>query len=168
MLGVVGAVLAVATVASTAMIYASPGSIPQWRNRLVLPCHLALPAMMGALLLLALAHGFGGGRRIAWIIAVAAIALGWAIKWAYWRHIDRLPARVGASAGTGLGRLGRLRLLDPSLTAGGFGKAEMGGDLGRSRAVRLRRVATALLFAAPLALTLLQPLLAGAVATVTA
>jgi len=93
---------AVATVACTAMIYASLPPIPAWRHRLVLPTYLLLAAWTGGLLLAALL-GFAGADldvRWLWLAVVAAAVLG-LMKWRYWRDIDRedLPMRRGDAVG---------------------------------------------------------------------
>lgn len=93
---------AMATVACTAMIYASLPPIPAWRHRLVLPTYLLLAAWTGGLLLAALL-GFAGTDldvRWRWLAVVAAVVLG-LMKWRYWRDIDRvgLPMRRGDAVG---------------------------------------------------------------------
>jgi DMSO reductase anchor subunit len=148
-LGLAVAALAGGTVACTAMIYASLRPIPQWHNGLVLPCYLALAAITGGLALLAFGPGPGAaGATLTWLV-IATILIGGGLKAAYWRCIDTLPG----GAATGLEPLGRLRLLDPALTSGGFGMTELGGGIAGAPAWRRRRLAAALLFALPLALT---------------
>jgi DMSO reductase anchor subunit len=152
LLGLVMAGLAIASVVCTAMIYASLRAVPQWHTWLVPVCFLSIAAMTGSLLLALLAGGFVA-------LAAAAILAAWAAKYAYWRGIDHLSASADGVAAAGLDRIGRVRLLDAPLAAGGAALTEMGGGVKFSRP--LRRLATLLLFALPLGLIVLQPLIGG-------
>lgn len=160
-IGGLAAALATASVVCTAMIYATLRPIPQWSNRLVLPCFLLLAAMTGGVLLVLLAVCFGAVPPCVVALTIVAILAAWTAKVAYWRQVDGLPARSDLAGPEGLGRLGPLRLLDPALSFGGFTVAEMGRALCPPLVRRLRRVAVVLLFAVPLPLTALQPVLAG-------
>ena len=166
--GATTALLATACVVCTAMIYASLRPVPQWHRRLVPACFLLVAGMTGALLLVLLADWFGAARPGLIGVAVAAILASWAAKQAYWRQLDRLAASAGPPVAAGLDRIDCLRPLDPPLLAGALALAEMGGGLTRARSRRLRRVAGALLFVLPLALTLAHPLLGGSAAIVAA
>ena len=102
---IVGGVLAttsLATVACTAMIYASLKPIPAWRHRLVVPGYLLFALLTGGLPMLLStsrsAHGLDGA--LPWLLAGIALAL-LALKLAYWRDIDRahLPQSPGDAIG---------------------------------------------------------------------
>src|SRR5919202_290712 len=83
-LGLVTAGMAGVTVGCTAMIYASLKPVHQWRSPWVPPAYLALALMTGALWFHALLRLWGrDGTGIA-LVACAAIALGLALKEAYW------------------------------------------------------------------------------------
>jgi DMSO reductase anchor subunit len=94
--------LAPATVACTAMIYASLPPIPAWRHPLVLPGYLLFAAVTGGLLLAALAQapGLALDGTAAALLATGCAALA-ILKWRYWRAIDHapLPATRGAALG---------------------------------------------------------------------
>ena len=92
---------AIATVACTAMIYASLKPIPAWRHRLVLPGYLLYGLFTGGLLFAAIEAGAGGRleNRPAMLAVWAAIAL-WLLKRRYWNTVDApLPATRGAAVG---------------------------------------------------------------------
>lgn len=86
------AVLSLATVASTAMIYASLKPIPAWRHALVLPAYLLFALLTGGLpMLLSISpEASGVDRALPWLLVLIAVAL-LILKLAYWRSIDRTP-----------------------------------------------------------------------------
>src|SRR5262249_19011625 len=101
-----------------------------------------------------------------------ALLLGFAVKLAYWREIDRAPARSTAESATGLGALGRVRLLEAPHTSENYLMKELGHAIARKHACTLRRLSLGLGFLLPLLLTLLAtalpPLPAAAAAVVAA
>ena len=86
------AATSLATVACTAMIYASLKPIPAWRHRLVVPGYLLFALLTGGLpMLLSGWRGAGGfDGALPWLLAGIALVL-LALKLAYWRDIDRNP-----------------------------------------------------------------------------
>jgi DMSO reductase anchor subunit len=160
------AALAVITVYCTAMIYASLKPIHQWHNAWVAPNYLALALMSGMLLLEFLLHLFGAASIWLSAATLLAIALAWAVKEGYWRFIDVTRAASTPETATGLGHIGRVRLLDPPHTEPNYLLKEMGFQIGRKHAARLRTVARIAGFAAPIVLLLLILGTSGAVAAV--
>jgi sulfite dehydrogenase (quinone) subunit SoeC len=152
--GVAGAIMALATIACTAMIYASLKPIPRWSNRWTVPVYLLLGLMSGALWLQALLQLFGVAVPIASWLALATVVLAAAGKMLYWRHIDTAPAAATAESATGLGYLGRVRLLEAPHTGDNYLMQEMGFRVARKHARKLRSLALLLGFALPLVLTL--------------
>ncbi|HEM47109.1 MAG TPA: hypothetical protein ENO23_08700, partial [Alphaproteobacteria bacterium] len=90
-----------------------------------------------------------------WLFVAAAA------KSAYWRSIRNRPARSTASSATGLGNPGRVRLLDAPHTEANYLMQEMGYQIARKHADRLRLIAFALLFAVPVVLLLAAVAIAG-------
>jgi DMSO reductase anchor subunit len=92
------ALLSLATVCSTAMIYASLKPIPAWSHRLVVPAYLGFALLQGALLLPTFTTSAIARGGLSW--ACVALALGLlATKWRYWRDLDRglaMPSRGDA------------------------------------------------------------------------
>ena len=171
-MGAASAVLAVVTVSCTAMIYASLKPIQQWHNGFVLPAYLALGAMTGALLLVALTRPFGLYQPAFGWLTIAAIVVAWAVKAGYWRHVDRARPRSTLATATGLGALGEVRLLEMPHTEENFLMREMGYRIARGHARKLRWIAHLTLFVVPLALSVTAalgaPFVAVAAATVAA
>jgi len=155
--GVAVAVLAmacaIATVACTAMIYASLKPIPAWRHRLVLPAYLLYALFTGGLLFAAIEAAAGGRleNRPAMLAVWAAIAL-WLLKRRYWSAIDvPLPATRGDAVGLPQRSVG---VFERPHTEANYLTREMGFVVARrhSRALRLASmVLTAML---PIALLL--------------
>lgn len=167
-MGVAAALLAVATVIATSMIYASLSTIPQWNLATVPMAYVALGVMSGAVLLAFVTHLFGVHTPAIDVVAIAALVVGWAIKFAYWSTIDgRLPVSDLGSA-TGLGRFGAVRLLEQPHTEANFLMHEMGYRVARKHAKRLRSLAHVCLFALPLMLVVAGIYAPGITATVMA
>jgi sulfite dehydrogenase (quinone) subunit SoeC len=158
--GMATAVLALATLVSTGMIYASLKAIPRWSNRWTLPGYVALGLMSGALLLHAI-------DRVAAAFAIEAVAVrltGWigllllfiavAVKLAYWWSIDHAAPRATIDSATGLVGRGPVRQFESPHTAENYVMQEMGYRIARKHAKKLRRIALALGFIFPALLLL--------------
>jgi DMSO reductase anchor subunit len=166
--GWLSAVLAAITIYCTAMIYASLKPIPRWHNNWVPLNYLLLGLMSGALLFNALLRLFAAPvPGIAWF-ALALCAAAGAAKFGYWRHIDAAFATSTAESATGLGALGKVRLLEAPHTEENYLMKEMGYRIARKHARKLRRIATALAFAGPFLLTLLSLFLPAGLSAVAA
>ncbi|MGD9743445.1 MAG: dimethyl sulfoxide reductase anchor subunit family protein [Dongiaceae bacterium] len=157
--GVATALLAVATVYCTAMIYRSLKPIAHWHNGWVAPGYLLFAAMSGALWLNAILLGFGEADRLIGAFALLSTAAAAAVKLGYWRHIDGTAGESSAESATGLGRFGTVRLLEAPHTGENYLMREMGFRIARKHAAKLRRVALLAGFAAPALLTILAMLL---------
>jgi DMSO reductase anchor subunit len=150
--GLLAAVGAAVTIYCTAMIYVSLKAVPRWRNRWVPFNYLSLGLMTGALWFEAVLRVLGVARPETPFVVIAAIVFAWALKAAYWRSIDTAPPTATADSATGLGRLGGVRLLDPPHTQENYLLREMGYQIARKHARKLRRLAVVLAFALPLAM----------------
>jgi len=149
------AIGAVATVLCTGYIYRSLKPVQRWHNGWVVPNYLALAAMTGALWLAALAAIFDSDRPPFAVIALAAIILAAALKLGYWRFIDRSESPATAGTATGLGGLGEVRLFEAPSTSRTYLMKEMGFQIARKHAAKLRRMALLAGFVLPFLLTLL-------------
>src|SRR5258708_389819 len=141
-LGLATFFLSLATIACTAMIYASLKPIPRWSNGWTLPVYLMLGLMTGALWLDALALAFGVGDPLQAGIALGLILLAAAVKFGYWHHIDSARPRSTAESATGLGALGKVRLFEAPHSSENYLMREMGFRIARKHATKLRRIAT--------------------------
>lgn len=143
-LGWASAILAILTVFCTAMIYAQLRAVPRW--------HSALTP------LLFLGYAFTGGALLAGEVTIglgltAGLGL---LQLAAWWQGDQALARSGTTmeTATGLGPLGRVRLLEAPHTGPNYLLKEMVFRIGRKHARKLRGIALALGFALPVALGL--------------
>jgi DMSO reductase anchor subunit len=165
-LGVASAVLAVVTVLCTGMIYASLRAVRQWHLALVPVNYLLFAAASGAVLLAMLEALAGPARPGPALFAVVLLLVALVAKRAYWRRIDaQVPTSTPESA-TGLGAIGRVRLLEPPHQTDNYLLKEMGYAIARRHAARLRGLAAAAGFAAPAVLLALASLAGGRAAAV--
>jgi DMSO reductase anchor subunit len=135
------AVLALITVLSTGMIYASLTTIPRWHNHWVVPVYIALALASGGLLFtLALAIS-GAASQQTLIMMLGVLLVSWLIKWFYWRFIDRQEPVSTTGTATGLGHLGEVSQLEAPHTSENYLLKEMGFAIARKHASRLRRMA---------------------------
>jgi len=124
--------------------------------------------MTGALLLVLVTRAFGVYHAAFGWLAVLAVAAGWAVKAAYWRHIDTTRPRSTLGTATGLGRLGTVRLLEMPHTEENFLMKEMGFRIARDHAAKLRRIALLALFVVPFVLAIAAALAGGVAGTLAA
>jgi DMSO reductase anchor subunit len=158
LLAALGAAL---TVYCTSMIYASLAPVREWRHSLVPAIYLVFALMTGALLLHALLALVGAPRGWSGTLALLATALAFGLKAAYWRAIAHAGPGPTPESATGLGALGRVRMLDPPHTQTNYLLSEMGYRVARRHAAKLRLCAWLLGFAGACLLTVLALLSTG-------
>ncbi|HEY5802260.1 MAG TPA: DmsC/YnfH family molybdoenzyme membrane anchor subunit [Lysobacter sp.] len=163
-LGIATTVLALLTVACTAMIYASLTPIPAWQHRLVVPAYLGFAvqgglAIVGAALAVSQAtgsmpHAFSG---FALVLAVVSIVLV-AIKLRYWRDIDQQA--LPATRGDAVGLPGRdVSVFERPHSEQNYLTREMGFVVARKHSQKLRVIALILFGALPVLAAMLVWLL---------
>lgn len=158
--GPLAAVLAALTVYATGMIYACLRTIPKWNRSLVPANYLTLALATGGLLFQLWLTGQGALTELASIVVIASVAIAAAAKLAYWSNIDGISPTYTAEMATGLGggrhgQEGDVRQYEAPHTQANFVMREMGYRVARKHADRLRLVAAGLLFALPVAFSLL-------------
>ncbi len=134
---------ALATVACTAMIYASLKPIPAWRHALVVPAYLLFALLTGGLVFAALQAGLGRlaeGAGLALLAGPPALAI---VKYRYWRDLRDRPFPANRGSAVGLPDRSATVFERPH-TEGNFVTREMVFVLGRRHATRLRRIALVL------------------------
>ncbi len=156
-LAAIGAAL---TVYCTGMIYASLRTIRQWHRPTVPWIYLALAAGTGALLLGLLVGLFGRAATWPALLTLLCLAAGAFLKMWYWKSIDADPGQYTTEMATGLGSIGKVKPLDPPHSRPNFVMREMGYQVARKHAEKLRMGVLLALFAAPIAL-ILAALLTG-------
>lgn len=159
--GLLASLGAVATVVCTGMIYASLPTIRQWHHPMVVPVYLVLGLYSGALWMALLSGTMGGGAGVFLGLAMASGLVAAGLKFAYWRSIDRAVAKTTSGTATGLGDLGRVRLLEAPTTSRNYVMREMGYRVARKHATKLRAIAGILGVLLPLALLPLAALGSG-------
>jgi DMSO reductase anchor subunit len=142
---------ALATVACTAMIYASLKPIPAWGHRLVLPGYLGFALLCGGLLLAALGaaqSGLAPSSATAKVLLFLAAAVG-ALKLHYWRSIDAVA--LPAARGDAVGLPGRtVSVFERPNTEANYVTREMAFVVARAHAERLRGLALVLFAIVPI------------------
>ena len=152
--------LSLATVACTAMIYASLKPIPAWSHVLVVPAYLGFALLTGGLGALALLASDAAPHAAA-VLALLMLAVAMAVlKRRYWRGIDRgvMPATRASALGLPADRVATV--FERPHTEANYLTREMGYVLARKHSLKLRRLALLMFGAVPAAacaLTLLHP-----------
>jgi DMSO reductase anchor subunit len=146
---------ALVTLWCTGMIYASLPTIRAWHQPLVAPLYVALGLATGSVLLTGLLAGFGLDARCAAAASAILLAAAALMKARIWWAIDHAAETHTAESATGLGRFGTVRPLDPPHTQPNYVMREMGYQVARRHAAKLRWLVGVLLFAMPLAACLL-------------
>lgn len=147
--------LAVATVFCTAMIYASLKTIRQWNHPLVPLLYLLYALATGGCLLVLLLIAWGEAAHEFGFVAALAVTAAWVLKLRYWRDIDGGRSIATPESATGLGTLGKVRLLEPPHTEENYLLREMGYQVARKHAGKLRRIAAVAGLLLPLAALIL-------------
>jgi DMSO reductase anchor subunit len=125
-----------------------------WFNRYTLYGYLAFAAWTGLLWFNFIAHAFGVHRPEISLACVIAGTAAWIVKRKYWVLIDSAPVWVSPETAVGLGNLGKTRLLAGPSTQETYVQREMGYQIARNHATRLRIIAFMCYFVAPVALGL--------------
>ena len=147
--GVLLGACAALTVVCTAKIYTTLKTIPAWHNAYVLPGYLLLGLLGGAAWAWA-AHVVYAPRAGALPLGIAGLALASALfKYAYWRHLDAMPAASTRESATGLGRFGAVRSAEAPHTEENYLTREMGFVIARRHARRLHGICLLLIGAGP-------------------
>jgi sulfite dehydrogenase (quinone) subunit SoeC len=142
--------LALATVWCTGMIYQSLPTIRAWNRPTVSPIYVALALAAGGVLynLLHVANHGATTTTLA-LKAIILLAVAAFLKLEYWRGVDNADRRWTAESATGLGRFGKVRVLEQPHAQANYIMREMGYDVARKHAHRLRRMALLTAFLLP-------------------
>ena len=139
--GLLAGIMALVTVACTGMIYASLKAVPRWTDATVVPVYLAFAMSSGGALIVTVLAIFGQlASQWSWLVAFAT-ALAWTFKLLYWQRIDNAAPVSTAESATGLGHLGTVRQLEAPHTGENYIMREMGFQIARKHAARLRVIA---------------------------
>ncbi len=161
-LGLAASALSVATIHSTAMIYAQLKTVPRW-SATPTPALFLVTGLTGGLLATGAVAGLVGVAVAAWWVALAlAVAASVAVWWQT-SAAGSVRGSQGSSveSATGLGFMGRVRNFEAPHTGSNYLLKEMAYEVGRRRAFELRRLGAVLGYLAPLILALLWLILGG-------
>ena len=140
-LGLAVALLSLATVFCTGMIYANLRTIRLWNTWLTPAGYVGFALAGGAILLAALlavfVHTSENVTKLTLIVLVGA----WIIKWAWLKRRDGGYGASSAATATGLGHLGRVRLLERPHQTDNYLTREMGFRVARKHADLLMKIA---------------------------
>jgi len=144
-LGLVGAVISLAAVFTTSMIYAQLKTIPRWNMPLTPVMFLSVSLAGGALL---------AGQTTP---AIVLLLVAGVVQIAYWAKGDGALAGSGSTlaTATGLGSIGSVRAFEPPHTGTNYLLREFTFVVGRKHGAKLRLISLVLMVAVPVALLLL-------------
>lgn len=142
LIGILCALASIAAVYATGMIYAQLRAVPAWHGWLTVACFMLFAAAGGFLLAGFMAAAAGLPAQAHAGAGVAAMLAAWVAQWTWWKRLDRvgLGASTAATA-TGLSGAGPIRQLEPPHTGGNYLTREMGFEVARRHAPRLRSIA---------------------------
>ncbi len=150
-IGLVGGVMALITVFTTSMIYASIKAIPAWHNGWTKLGYLVMSLMSGAVLVMAITSiaGLKDASEHMFIPVSILLILGFFVKTLYWQFILRRKAVSTAESATGLGGFGKVSLAGSPHSSDNYLLKEMGFAIARKHASKIRFIAAVLGFILP-------------------
>jgi DMSO reductase anchor subunit len=161
-LGVVASALSVATVYSTAMIYAQLKTVPRWSMTPTAWLFLAT-GLSGGLLASGAVAGLVGVAVHGWWTTLALVVTIGVVIWWQTSAAGAVRSADGSTieTATGLGFMGRVRLFEAPHTGSNYLLKEMAYQVGRNRAFELRRIGAVLGLLAPLVFSVVALLVGG-------
>lgn len=142
-LGYVGGICAAITVYCTAMIYASLRTIPQWHTGWTPAVYLMFSLTTGTVIYTAwFGRPAGSDSKEIWIIlSLVLLAVAWGVKFMWARRAMTVGyGRSSMESATGLGGLGKVRLLERPHAMGNYLTDEMAFRIGRKHADKLWKI----------------------------
>ncbi len=158
-LGYIGAIMCVITVYCTAMIYGSLRTIPQWCTPWTAACYLAFALTSGTLIYLAFfGREAGTSSNNAWVyLAVVFLVVTWLIKYFWTRNAQAVGYGDSTmESATGLGEIGKVRLLERPHAMGNYLTNEFAFRVARKHLSKMGGIVVLLGVALPILLLLLS------------
>jgi sulfite dehydrogenase (quinone) subunit SoeC len=154
---ILAALLAVATLYSTSMIYRTLKPVAAWHNGFVAPGYLLLGLVSGLAILSLLVHLAGGdATRLVFILQIGLVAT-LVFKRLYWRFIDRTPGLSTLQSATGLSGAS-VSVLDQPHSGDNYLLKEMGFKIARKHSLKLRDMCSLLLLGGVIAFAMMGAL----------
>jgi DMSO reductase anchor subunit len=160
-LGFIVALGAIFTVFTTAMIYTQMKTVPHWNTPLTPMVYLSFSLCLGFLLTASLGQGNTESGNIDILMGIFLLLLAWTTKIIWWKRAAKTSfgskesSLSSVSSATGLGEIGKVRLLDRPHTGPNYLTKEMVHIIGRKHASRLRMIALLIGAVLPLVITIL-------------
>lgn len=158
-------ILALATVYTTSMIYASLKTIHQWNTGLTSACYLGFALSSGFLAYTAITAAHEGRAEFIWLAAVLVIA-SWVLKSMWWNRADTTQSQSTPASALGLPEDANPRRLEVPHTGSNYLQKEMGYVVARKHGAKLRTIALGLGAVVPLMCLVLAMLSGGTIAHV--
>ena len=148
-IGVIGSIPCIWTVFTTSMIYTQLKTVPRWNSPFTPVLFLGYAIAGGALMT-------GPGRFTIASILLVAVAI---VQILAWRNGDGRFAEAGSTmeTATGLGKIGKVRLLEPPHSGTNYLLKEMAYQVARKHAEKLRMIGLTLGLVLPVLLIWLLP-----------
>jgi DMSO reductase anchor subunit len=161
-LGLIASALSVATIYSTAMIYAQLKTIPRWSATPTPALFMALGLNGGLLANDAVAGLVGAATQGLLTALVLLVSIGVVIWWqTSAAGASRTSQGSTLETATGLGFMGRVRSFEAPHTGSNYLLKEMAYEIGRNHAFELRRIGALLGLLAPLVFSIVALLIGG-------
>ena len=154
-LGLIGAVFSAGTVYCTAMIYASLKTVDAWHTRRTPLCYLLFAAAGGLVLASLFALAGGGSYPLLPILALLFLLAAWIAKFGWRKRAFGGKPLTSPESATGLGKIGKVRLLERPHMTENYLTREMGFKVARKHAAKLWRLAFLLGALVPMAVLFL-------------
>jgi DMSO reductase anchor subunit len=145
-LGMIAASGGIFTVFTTAMIYTQMKTVPHWNTPLTPVVYLAFSLCLGLLLTAGLAQKNSESGNIDIFMAMLLLLVAWGTKIIWWKRAantgfnGKNSSLSSVASATGLGGIGKVRLLDRPHTGPNYLTKEMVHIIGRKHASRLRMI----------------------------
>lgn len=165
-LGYIGGICCAITVYCTAMIYASLRTIASWNTGWTPALYLTISLTSGTLIYLAFFGPYGKPRSMEiWIYLALVLVVVSAMLKQFWTRRARKIGFGSSSmeSATGLGHLGKVRLLERPHAMGNYLTNEMAFRIGRKHSQKLHRISLVLGLVLPVFLLALALYVAAAI-----
>lgn len=140
--GLAAAVMSLIVVYCTSMIYASLKTIHTWHTWLTSLTYVLFALATGAVAINGVFAAMGQNSAHGAWIAIAALIVAWAAKFAWWQRADTTASISTPESATGLGGdTGLVSLLERPHTGENYLTHEMGYQIARKHSAKLRRIA---------------------------
>lgn len=160
-IGLTGAVLSLATVYSTSMIYASLKSIQAWHTPMTSAAYLSF-ALSGGLSAATMFAAIAGTLpKLLLIYTMTMLAAAWVVKTLWRSRMKRQSPLSTPESATGLGSIGQVRLLERPHVTENYLTREMGHRIARKHADKLAIVSVLFGCVLPVVLLFFVLLLSG-------